>query len=220
MALSFSLYNSTATAIVIDDIPISATVPAHGNVNLDPATVLSDVANSLLLRQYDLSGQVSVTLNGHGLKLSKLGLVVGGGGGGGGGVTSVGATAPITSSGGATPNISTSIATARLVGRSTAGTGVMEQITVGTGLSLSAGTLTASGGTPVDNEVPGGAIDGVNDTFTLAFTPIVGSQHLYKNGIRQKPGAGNDYTISGSTITFEPGNIPIVLDTLIADYRK
>lgn len=58
------------------------------------------------------------------------------------GVTSVSATSPITSSGGATPIISTSMATNKLIGRSTAGTGVMEEITIGTGLSLSAGTLT------------------------------------------------------------------------------
>jgi hypothetical protein len=59
-------------------------------------------------------------------------------------VTSVSATAPITSSGGTTPTISTSMATNKLIGRSTAGTGVMEEITVGTGLSLSGGTLSAT----------------------------------------------------------------------------
>jgi hypothetical protein len=61
-----------------------------------------------------------------------------------GGVTSVTATSPITSSGGTTPVISTSMATNKLIGRSTAGTGVMEEITVGTGLSLSGGTLNAT----------------------------------------------------------------------------
>jgi len=60
-------------------------------------------------------------------------------------VTSVSATAPITSSGGATPTISTSMATNKLLGRSTAGTGVAEEITIGTGLSLSAGTLSNTG---------------------------------------------------------------------------
>jgi hypothetical protein len=59
-------------------------------------------------------------------------------------VTSVGATSPITSSGGNTPTISTSMATNKLIGRSSAGVGVMEEITVGTGLSLSAGTLNAT----------------------------------------------------------------------------
>lgn len=59
-----------------------------------------------------------------------------------GAVTSVGATSPITTSGGSTPTISTSMATNKLIGRSTTGTGVMEEITVGSGLTLSAGTLT------------------------------------------------------------------------------
>ena len=59
-------------------------------------------------------------------------------------VTSVTATSPITSSGGATPDISTSMATNKLIGRSTAGTGVMEEITIGSGLSLSGGTLNAT----------------------------------------------------------------------------
>lgn len=67
------------------------------------------------------------------------------GGGGGGTVNSVGATLPITSSGGANPTISTSMATNKLLGRSTGATGVAEEITIGTGLLLSAGTLSNAG---------------------------------------------------------------------------
>jgi len=48
-----------------------------------------------------------------------------------------------------TGTITTSMSTNKLVGRSTAGTGIMEEITIGTGLSLSAGTLTASGASPL-----------------------------------------------------------------------
>lgn len=59
-------------------------------------------------------------------------------------VTSVTATSPITSSGGTTPVISTSMNTNKLIGRSTVGTGVMEEITIGSGLSLSGGTLNAT----------------------------------------------------------------------------
>ena len=60
-------------------------------------------------------------------------------------VTSVGTTGlisggPITTTG----TITTSMNTNKLVGRSTVGTGIMEEITVGTGLSLSAGTLSNS----------------------------------------------------------------------------
>jgi hypothetical protein len=61
-------------------------------------------------------------------------------------VTAVTATSPITSSGGATPNISTSMNTNKLIGRSTAGVGVMEEITIGSGLTLSGGILNATGG--------------------------------------------------------------------------
>jgi hypothetical protein len=68
-------------------------------------------------------------------------------------VTSVSATSPITSSGGTTPTISTSMSTNKLIGRSTAGTGIMEEITVGTGLSLSSGTLSATASSSVGFEM-------------------------------------------------------------------
>lgn len=47
---------------------------------------------------------------------------------------------------GAVTSSGLTMATARLLGRSTASTGAIEEITVGTGLSLSGGTLTATGG--------------------------------------------------------------------------
>jgi hypothetical protein len=64
------------------------------------------------------------------------------------GVTNVTAISPITSSSGTTPVISTSMNTNKLIGRSSAGAGVMEEITIGTNLTLSGGTLnaTTSGG--------------------------------------------------------------------------
>jgi hypothetical protein len=88
--------------------------------------------------------------------------------GGGGGVTTVTATSPITSSGGATPNISTSMNTNKLIGRSTAGVGVMEEITIGTGLSLSGGVLdvTATGG------IPHATASGT-DTYTATVTGVI-----------------------------------------------
>ena len=69
---------------------------------------------------------------------------------GSGTVTSV-ATAGLISGGAITTTgtITTLMNTNKLVGRSTIGTGIMEEITVGTGLSLSAGTLTASGASPL-----------------------------------------------------------------------
>jgi hypothetical protein len=50
-------------------------------------------------------------------------------------------------------------------------------------------------------ETPTGAIDGSNTSFTLANTPITGKQQVQLNGLVLRSGAGNDYTISGSTIT-------------------
>jgi len=88
------------------------------------------------------------------------------GAGGGGGVTSVTATAPLTSSGGATPDISTSMNTNKLIGRGTAGVGVMEEITLGTNLSLSGTTLNATGG-----GLKSGTASGTN-TYAVTITGV------------------------------------------------
>ncbi len=82
-------------------------------------------------------------------------------------------------------------------------------------------------------EVPRGAIDGVNASFTLNFQPAPwGSIHVYRNGMRLKrvvqsgpallPG---DYTLGGPNhmqIIFQPACLPSCIpqptDTLLADY--
>jgi hypothetical protein len=48
---------------------------------------------------------------------------------------------------------------------------------------VNASGLTASNF--VDKEIPSGSINGSNTTFTLANTPVSGSEHLYLNGILQ-----------------------------------
>lgn len=68
------------------------------------------------------------------------------------------------------------------------------------------------------NETPSGTVNGTNPTFTLANTPESGTVAVHVNGLRQKSGAGNDYTISGSTITFESGAIPLTGDVILVDY--
>lgn len=50
---------------------------------------------------------------------------------------------------------------------------------------------------------PTGTINGVNTTFTLSPTPAAAANvNCFENGIQQQQGAGNDYTISGATITY------------------
>jgi len=76
-----------------------------------------------------------------------------------------------------TGTITTSIATNKLVGRSSAGTGVMEEITVGTGLSLSGGTLSTTGGgtvTSVDLTMP--------SAFNVTGNPVTNSGTLAVTG--------------------------------------
>jgi hypothetical protein len=68
----------------------------------------------------------------------------------------------------------------------------------------------------VTNETPAGTVNGSNVTFTLANAPAAGTLQLYHNGVRQQAGAGADYTLSGSTITFAVS--PLSGDVLLADY--
>lgn len=51
-----------------------------------------------------------------------------------------------------------------------------------------------------DKESPSGSLDGKNVAFTLQYTPVEESEHIYLNGVLQEN--GGDYNISGSVITF------------------
>ncbi len=69
-----------------------------------------------------------------------------------------------------------------------------------------------------DAEVPSGVIDGVNAVFTLAFAPSPAtSLQLVRGGLTQKP--VDDFTLSGLTITFLSGSLPLPGDELVAWYR-
>jgi len=78
------------------------------------------------------------------------------------------------------------------------------------------GTSGACVVTFADAETPGGVIDGTNNTFTLANTPLGASLQLFRNGVYQT--AGFDYTLSGSTLQFGAA-VPQSGDTLTANYR-
>jgi hypothetical protein len=51
------------------------------------------------------------------------------------------------------------------------------------------------------SDVVGEVVSGSGTSFTLAQTPVVNSVALYASGIRLTPGIGNDYTITGISIT-------------------
>jgi hypothetical protein len=69
-----------------------------------------------------------------------------------------------------------------------------------------------------DKETPSGSLNGSNTTYTLANTPVSGSEHVYLNGVLQDVGAGNDYTISSATITMLTA--PLASDKIRVSYRK
>lgn len=78
------------------------------------------------------------------------------------------------------------------------------------------GNLTAANF--VDGETPAGTVNGSNVTFTLANTPVSGSVLLTIENAFMIPGSGNDYTITGATITF--ATAPLTGERIRANYRK
>lgn len=78
------------------------------------------------------------------------------------------------------------------------------------------GSTSSFAGTYICLEVPSGAINGSNVTFTTAFTPVVNSEMIFLNGLAQQRTI--DYTMSGSTITFTTA--PLTGDTITTTYFK
>lgn len=72
------------------------------------------------------------------------------------------------------------------------------------------------------NEIPTGTPNGSLTTFGLAFAAVSsGVIQVYKNGMRMSPGAGRDFTTTGTTgIVFVLGQIPLTNDNLLVDYIK
>lgn len=87
----------------------------------------------------------------------------------------------------------------------------------GSSLALGAGGIKVVGSNFVVRETPSGAINGSNAVFTLANTPLAGSESVFLNGLLQEPG-GEDYSISGATITF--ASAPIAGDRIRVSYMK
>jgi hypothetical protein len=126
--------------------------------------------------------------------------------GGGGGVTSVSATAPITSSGGATPDISTSMNTNKMIGRYSVGTGVMQEVSVGAGLAISGSSLiatgSASGGSSVSYYLNGGTAASVATYYQMSKIAVVGTNVDFAK-------AGNGLITQWLTDVGDPNRIEI-----------
>jgi len=68
-------------------------------------------------------------------------------------------------------------------------------------------------------ETPSGTIDGSNTTFTIAQTPLEDDAVLVMvNGLMKKRGASDDYTLSGTTITFNEA--PAVASSIMVYYIR
>jgi hypothetical protein len=74
-------------------------------------------------------------------------------------------------------------------------------------------------GANIVQEIPSGTVNGTNTTFILSNTPPANSAVvLTMNGLTLVQGSGNDYTISGATITML--SAPATGQKLYAVYSK
>lgn len=115
--------------------------------------------------------------------------------------------------------------TAGAILTTTGGTGGL-QVQTNNSIIISSNKLKVDGGVIlwktdlIVRETPTGTINGVNPTFTLASTPVTGSEMIFLNGVLLESGAGNDYTISGGTLTMLTTSIPVTNDRLKATYMR
>ena len=105
------------------------------------------------------------------------------------------------------------IDTNRLLGRSTVGTGIIEEITIGSGLTLSAGTLSASGGGVADADYGDITVTGTGSVWTIdnSVVSYAKIQNVSTNNKllgRSTTGAGvvEEITI-GSGLTLSAGTL-------------
>lgn len=70
----------------------------------------------------------------------------------------------------------------------------------------------------VPKETPAGLVNGANTAFTIANPLVAGTEHVYLNGMLHESGAGNDYTISGTAITYLTA--PLTGDRIRVTYIK
>lgn len=110
------------------------------------------------------------------------------------------------------------------LGQVTAGAGLtktgntIDVIAADTSITVNADSIQVNLALHIKRETPSGSVNSSNVTFTLANTPVSGSEEVYLNGLLQEPGAGNDYTISGATITYLAA--PLTGDRIRVSYIK
>ena len=193
-----------ADSIVVDTTSITAAQDTTGSSYTADATkgmLLTGSAFSVKLLStgglsFDGSGNTQIALNGATLNVSASGLKISDGTAGSILMAAAGGAATYTP---VTGDVTIS------------STGVTAVLATGaTGFSKIGKFKTST--------TPSGTINGVNAAFTLGSTPVVGTEEIYLNGQRMFPGAGNDYTISGTAVTMLV--VPITGDRLTSDYLE
>lgn len=91
-------------------------------------------------------------------------------------------------------------------------TGVLK----GNGTAISAAATSDIVAGYVVRETPSGTINSSNTSFTLANTPVSGTEMIFQNGLLLVAGGAKDYTISTNTLTFITA--PATGDNLFATY--
>lgn len=153
--------------------------------------------------------------------------------------TTISTTAPLSGGGDLSANrtLTTSMNTNKLIGRGTAAVGVMEEITLGTGLSLTGTTLNAAGGSTINYNyfyidqaggtsdtygVLAGTRNGSNAVFTVAQSIYAtGTLKVWKNGQLLTQGSSEDWTeTSPATGTFTFIVAPAATDEITVTYQK
>lgn len=217
-----SISGNAATATALQNARTIGGVSFNGTANIVPQTIQSvNEATDTTCFPLFISASGSQSLQ----PLNNTALTFNSNTGALGATSFTGSGASLTSLNGS--NISSGV-----VGAAVGGTGIANNVASTITISGSFGiTFTVSGttaltfpttgkvftsGDTVVRETPSGSINGSNVTFTLAQTPIAGFESIYLNGLLQEPGAGNDYTISGGTITYLTA--PATGDKLRASY--
>lgn len=188
---------------------ISATTGVYQNVSI-PLADFGNITNATAVR-FLRAGTSTIP----GFYIDNIILIGGAASGGGTGIQTITASSPITATQtGTAVNISTSMATNKLIGRSTAGTGVMEQITVGSGLSLSGGTLSATGsggsvtsvGLTSSDITVGGATSPITTSGTYTLTLATVNSNVGTFGDATHVG---QFTVNGKGLVTAASNVSI-----------